>query len=333
MVPVRQTGWVVPKLGRTHKAVEIVVDDRGISTAGRLTWAWEAVTSASVVPWAPGSVVVLGSRRTMTLRFSTPEAARSIAEAASAALSERPRPFVFSRVSVQPIRLAAMVLAAVTAASVLGTCRLRDSTMGQLSYLLSGAAMLLAAEVLARVFRFEIDVRADGLCIRKRGSDQFVPFSEIESIDEMRDGVRLRTKDGTAQSWFSTRNHSMQPFALSIRDSHLRDRLRREQRGATGRPTGAQVIAALGQGDYRKAAYPVDVLLRIAEDPTEDIGTRLTAARALGQRAEPVDIARVRIAANQTASSELRACLEQLAEEEAESDAALAERPEIRAER
>jgi hypothetical protein len=164
--------------------------------------------------------------------------------------------------------------------------------------------------------RVRVDVGADGLCIRKRGSERFIPFARIESITEGSNAIRITTTDGAILEWFSTRDNSVQPFALSLKDARTRDRRRREERAASDRPTGAQVIAALGEADYRNPAYPVDVLLRIAEDPTEEVGTRVSATRALRQRAEPVDLARVRVAATQTASPDLRTSLEELAAED-----------------
>jgi hypothetical protein len=78
----------------------------------------------------------------------------------------------------------------------------------------------------------------------------------------------------------------------------------------------APALAGRPNVDYRAAAYPKDLLLRVAEDVSQSAEARAAAAAALTDLDDD-ERARVRIAASTTASPELREQLERVGDPEA----------------
>jgi hypothetical protein len=178
----------------------------------------------------------------------------------------------------------------------------------------------------------QVLVGTDGLLVTRLGSKTFLRFDDIERIItegptvvvERRGGAPIRLGLGGDNA--ASREAGA---ALERRIAEARGAFERGEEGASaeaqlarGRRSTSEWVAALRRlveaRGYRDAATLPERLQRIVEDPREREATRASAAIALGPVLDADGRARLRIAAETSASPKLRAALERASDEDAE---------------
>lgn len=172
----------------------------------------------------------------------------------------------------------------------------------------------------ARASRLRVEIGTDGLRLRRATGDRFISYADVERLEPIRgasrrhQGIRFKPRGEPEERWFALWIDAA--FLEAVQHAMAKHGQRLAERAQQGDPTGPRILAATTGDDYRQAAYPTDVLVRIAEDPTEHLGARLAATRALRGRPDLAEHARFRVAAKETASEALRGELEELAADE-----------------
>jgi hypothetical protein len=148
----------------------------------------------------------------------------------------------------------------------------------------------------------KVDVGLDGVRIQRARSDRFVPFHDLEVLTATSTDITVRVGRAPLERWNATER--VDAFVAQVA---------RARQNAVATATPLAVSTAASGFDYRSAAYPNDVLLRIVEDATQVIASRVAAASALRSCLDIEARERVRVAAATTASPELRQTLDELA--------------------
>lgn len=173
-----------------------------------------------------------------------------------------------------------------------------------------------------------VSVGADGVHTSWLGRRKFVPYREIERVVPELGQLRIVTKDkrsivlrGQRRSFrASTRaDHRamVERLRAAIEEHVARDRTRealehlpraRASAGEWLRELRALAVGA--EGSYRRAVVSHDALWRVIEDPSVDAVACAGAAVALGSALDEQGRARLRVAAEASASPKLRVALE-----------------------
>ena len=186
-----------------------------------------------------------------------------------------------------------------------------------------------------------VTVGADGMFVRRRGAEGFVPWSDVadmwlESWDKSRSGrgfyvkkkgdgdpVRLGAVVGSEQEARDLVRHARRQRAQydvleGVRAAGALDLAR------DGRDTGAWLEGVralrLEHPDYRAAGVDDEILWSVVEAPRAEPTARAGAAAALAPKLGDGDRARLRVAAGSSALPELRTALEDIAAADAEGE-------------
>lgn len=185
---------------------------------------------------------------------------------------------------------------------------------------------------LLSAFPSKITVGVDGILMRWLWRKRFVPMSRVVSATA--DGstrIRLELTDGSFQTIYTANNKRSGGVYTQHRDLVLA-RIREAMRAYREMGPGADVatlvargertpaewkkaLSALGENDasYRQAAIREEDLWRVVEDPRAAADARAGAAHLLRKGLDADGKARVRVAAEATASPKLRVALEAVA--------------------
>jgi hypothetical protein len=199
---------------------------------------------------------------------------------------------------------------------------------------LSGGSfpMLVLPLILGAMVPSKIAVGLDGILVRWLWQKTFIPMSEIVDVDRVDDRViRLRLVGGRDVRLYTSmrrRSDATSRIAAEHRDAVLarigeaREAFRARGPAADvsalvgrGTRTRADWLAALGrlrdvEGGYRDAVVREDDLWRVVEDPSAPEDARGGAALLLRDSLDDAGKARVRVAAEATASPKLRVALD-----------------------
>jgi len=175
-----------------------------------------------------------------------------------------------------------------------------------------------------------IEVGADGVRIRRRGKERFVPFGELSAAHTRGAGLLLERHDGSTEVVRVPSGNEERVRALEHRirlglasqaeEPDAGSRLALLERRGRDIETWRDDLRRLVDSDvgYRSLPLSRDDLIAILETPTTPIEQRVGAALALealdGAEAKP----RIRVAAERTAEAGARVALEQAAEHELE---------------
>lgn len=231
--------------------------------------------------------------------------------------------------------------AAVTLVAVLGLALLA-ALLGQVTAVAWMLPMLVPLVALAAV-PMSVVVGLDGVFVKWLFQHRFIPASEIVDVQSSLDaGIDLTLRSGehlvlAATSAVAARAARDRDAMLErIREvisvhrsreecADLRALLARDGRGTAEWAAGLRKLTE-GQATYRSSAIRGDDLLRIIEDPAASEEARAGAAfvvRTGSGGADGEARARIRVAAEATASPRLRVALEASAEEEIDDTQAL----------
>lgn len=213
-------------------------------------------------------------------------------------------------------------------------------------------AALIASMLLVLTFttssllqKQRVRIGSDGLSVRWRGKETFVPFSDVDAVRPLRSnqsgktltGVELERSDGSITR-LATGQEGFGEGAEWILYERVREAYEGHQRGddddgvaalepgARSRLEWLRDLRRVGSGanaDARTAPVPSDQLIRVAEDTSQAPLARVGAVIALANSDEPELKERVRIAASATSSRALREAMEQALDDEAEESALL----------
>lgn len=297
------------RLARDGRQRWATVATDGLVLDGVLRLPMARVLSADVeAPTEAGAAwreVLAARRSTLVLETETEADARELVRALGHTPDQRLGTFRFVAASQGTIAYAALVLAGVCMLPVLPFLLSVPSGALQVGGVAIGLAVM---PLLQWYFGVSVDVGLDGVRFRYRRrrrtgpSDRVVPLAALAAVPTANGCVRIEEHGVPVEELSSARGHDA--FLARLADAR---RLAECARAAT------PAIATLAEDGYRSPAYPKDVLLRIVEDPTQGGASRATAAAALRASLDDEDRARVRVAAETTASPELRAQLEEVA--------------------
>jgi hypothetical protein len=199
--------------------------------------------------------------------------------------------------------------------------------------------------VLNAIWPTKITVGRDGVLVGGLLRRSFYPFAKIASVQKTNWGVMLVRESGRE---VEIRTESKEnPKASASREAllHLVEERVKDLAGQRGEANAAVLLARGGRsveewtsalralggggdvGGYRAAAIPTEEMWRILEDPTSDATARAAAAVALRGSLDDAGRARVRAAAEESASPKVRVALQAAAGagDDAELAQALAE--------
>lgn len=177
----------------------------------------------------------------------------------------------------------------------------------------------------------KVRVGTDGIVTRWLGRRRFVPFSEIESAEPRVErhgrkrffGVYVTLRSGEVLKLPAGRSEVGESDAMRLAKRIADARVAREsgvaakaalERGTRDSREWLHALRGVGNaGALRTPAIPREVLLRVLEDGAMDETTRVGAAVAVLADEDDATLARVRRAANVTASPNLRVALERIA--------------------
>jgi hypothetical protein len=202
-----------------------------------------------------------------------------------------------------------------------------------------GPCVGLAVLIMARLALTHVEVGRDGVLLKRLGSQRFLPFGAIASIEDRGEDLRFVLASGEElvlrtgkESQIGKDRYVAQCEALVARIgdeiAKRRDVERDEAHAPDARVLLAHARLALGHDrddarTYRSQALPpIDELWRIVDDPDADETARAAAAVAL--RAEPDARPRLRVRAEETVSPPLRTLLRVAADEADAADVARA---------
>lgn len=185
---------------------------------------------------------------------------------------------------------------------------------------------LLAASTIKPVVR----VGLDGIEIARGRRRRFIPVRDVTGIDMTLAGIELTVRGsprpillrcwGVQQAALAARIHEVvRGFGGATASAAQLARLDRQGRHLARWREDLRRLAAEDGGDYRRiglAREDLERLLHQGDAPTE---RRIGAALALAASGDPSERERVRIAAQASASEELRAVLAAIAEDELEA--------------
>lgn len=214
-------------------------------------------------------------------------------------------------------------------------------------------AALIASMLLVLTFatsnllrKQRVRIGSDGLSVRWRGKETFVPFSDVDAVRRLRSnqsgktltGVELERSDGSLVR-LATGQEGFSEGAEWILYERVREAYEGHERGGDADGVAAlspgtrsrlewlRDLRRLGSGanaDARTAPVPSDELIRVAEDTAQTPLARVGAVIALAKSGDAEIKERVRIAVSATSSRPLRAAMERALDDEAD-EAALCE--------
>jgi hypothetical protein len=166
----------------------------------------------------------------------------------------------------------------------------------------------------------EVVVGADGVIVRRLGRDRFVAFDELTGVDVGRDRVELAVRGGRAvraraRHLVTERREQLRArideawtaWRRGADDAEAPARLSRRGRDlAAWRVQLGRVVASVGR--YRDSPLEQERVVRVREDASAPVGTRLGAALALAELGGEAR-ERVRIAARAAANPRVRVLL------------------------
>lgn len=173
-----------------------------------------------------------------------------------------------------------------------------------------------------------LHIGADGMRIKARVGDLFVPWGEVASVERYEKGVLVKRHDGTTVRIPITVNwvvYGWEKEAIGAMVERCREALAPYRAGT---PTHAEAwllrrgrsldewrraIFADREAAFRENALRDDDLWKILEDPSAKAGARGAAAAMLTSVADDTTRARIRIAADACADQRLRVALDRAA--------------------
>jgi hypothetical protein len=159
-----------------------------------------------------------------------------------------------------------------------------------------------------------VSVGADGVFLRRHlMSRRFISFADIREVTMPKRDLTITLHDGTAITV-----HLPNDFSENVKDSSaLVGRLRAALAAYREAPQAPRISGAEAKNEkhafYRTSALPEDQLWRIVENPSAPTSERTAAANALSLELDAVGRKRLRVAADASASAQLRVALERLA--------------------
>jgi hypothetical protein len=206
---------------------------------------------------------------------------------------------------------------------------------------------ILGAFMLLVVFPAKVTVGVDGVLLKWLWQSRFIPMSDIVTIHaEGPTRIRLELRDGRVEiiSTASAKQRGRRGVFTERRDMILA-RIREAWQTHRARGPGADVATIVARGTrsleewkralatleaadagYRQAALREEDLWRVVEDPRASEDARAAAALLLRKGLDEPGKARVRVAAEATASPKLRVALEaSISDDDAAALAALDE--------
>lgn len=295
----------VRRLARDGCARTASVTTDGLLLDGRLRLPRARVLSADEeAPHEPGAawrVVVAARRSNLVLETESEAAARGLVRALGHTPDQRLGTFRFVAASQGQIARAVLAFVAASMLPVLPFLLSAPSGALQVGGVAIGLAVL---PLIQRYFGVSVDVGLDGVRLRYRRrrrtgpGDRVVPLAALAAVRTARGSIRIEEHGVPVEALSSSRGHDA--FLARLADA---------RRLAEGARAATPAIAALPEEGYRSPAYPKDVLLRVVEDPRQSGASRATAAVALRASLDDEDRARIRVAAETTASAERRPCL------------------------
>jgi hypothetical protein len=199
-------------------------------------------------------------------------------------------------------------------------CVHRDTTSARIAL---GA--FLAALIYGTTFFFlrgELVVGADGVLLRRPLRSEFLPFSEIQSVDcPLRTNLVVRTRAGKAFSCSmsaTAARAALEAIELSLASDGgqpevLRHRLGRETSDEDASAWLTRVRALARSASYRTGGVGADVLWRVIDDPGASASERAAAAVALDVSATAEDRRRLHEVAARIAEPHVRIAIEHVA--------------------
>jgi hypothetical protein len=190
---------------------------------------------------------------------------------------------------------------------------------------------LMMPLVFAAMWPSKITVGVDGVLIRWMWRKEFIPMSEIRGVSEAgENALRLHLRSGEERIVYTSMRHKQSSANVAInnrdaiiariREAHRTYEARGEAVDATalvarGTQSRSEWLVALeklarADGGYRQAIVRLEDLLRIIEDPAAPEDARVGAALVVRKSAGEEAKARVRIAAEASASPKLRVALD-----------------------
>lgn len=245
-------------------------------------------------------------RANLLLDVASEAEARRLVRALGHTPDQRLATFRFFTGSEAKVRRVGVLFAAVSAGLILATAFWLPGWVSQIWGMCVG---LTALPFISWYLSVTVEIGLDAVRLRyprprrAQRSDRVIPLAAVSAVCT---GDRLRIEE-----------HGTLVEELFVRggwDIFL-SRLAEARRLAAAAHATTPTLATAPKEDYRSAAYPQDVLLRVVADPTQSAEARLTAARALHASLDHEERAQIRVAAQTTASPELRAQLEELAQE------------------
>jgi hypothetical protein len=192
-------------------------------------------------------------------------------------------------------------------------------------------ALVVLSAVIFLLIPARIDVGLDGVLIRWMGTRKFIPLASIKTASATEStGIRLELRDGKTET-IQTASGKQRYNGGAHREHRDLVLVRiREALAAHGAVESGADVAALvaragrtidewktaltklagAQASYREAAVRDEDLWRLVEDPRADEDARAGAALVLRSKLDDDGKARVRIAAEASASPKLRVALE-----------------------
>jgi hypothetical protein len=203
--------------------------------------------------------------------------------------------------------------------------------------------LLLVPFIFGAMIPSKIAVGVDGILVRWLWQKKFIPMAQISQVMPEGDrAIRVLLADGSAEVIYTAmhRRNTWRSYTAQHRDAVLA-RIHEALIAFRGRGPTADVSAIVGkgtrtrsewlaaleklraaEGGYRDAVVRDEDLWRVVEDPAAPEDARAGAAMLLRRSLDEAGKARVRVAAEATASPRLRVVLDTAASEK--DDAALA---------
>jgi hypothetical protein len=214
--------------------------------------------------------------------------------------------------------------------------RIREAP-GWLATVAMIALVRAAVRAVRRVFGpARLVIGADGVVVRGRFRDRFVPHARIAAVEVAAQRIELRLDDGSTvrakarhltqeeQVELSTRlEDARRAFRAGAADQAALARLDRRGRAPAAWRDALRALLVDASG-YREGSLSREDLLRVVESPAAPVERRIGAAVALSADGAPEDRARIRVAAEACANPRVRVALAQAASGEVE-EAALEE--------
>jgi hypothetical protein len=336
---------------RSVRSTAIVrIDQQGIWVDDKLVLRRERIHSGATHALAGGEVRVVFKGRldlvsaiagVRSVSFLAPSAshARTMLESAGVDAERR----ILTTVFLRPRHISTVALAAVifVGLSVGLTRALRYMGAIAGTYEAMLVALLTAVVVLGgyvALIRAVLVVGTDGLEMRQAFRIRYVPFDQVADVTRNRDALVVVLRTG--ESIHLVRSLPIEPVGsfgesdlaidvdllrtriVDAMHTHERSRRAFERTVLLGRNSRSATewlasLRALGEGEvgYRTNSLPVEELRRIVSDSNCANDVRVGAAVALRVVAREDAVSRIRVAAETTASPELRRLLNDIADE------------------